>query len=58
MLITNTERHLRTGLVVDPFGSDGSIRCVPVEGDMPGRAFILDATAASELASFIEGLKS
>jgi hypothetical protein len=57
MLIINTELHPRTSLIVEPFGDSGAVHLTPVDGDQPGRSFILDATSARELASFIEELQ-
>ena len=49
MLIVNTEQHVDTGVIIEPFGKDGAVRLVPVDGPTPGRPFILDAAAAKQL---------
>jgi hypothetical protein len=49
----NTTQHVGTGLSVEPFGTDGAQRLVPLLGDRPGRAFILDADAIEALASYL-----
>jgi hypothetical protein len=49
MLIVNTEKHTDTALMVEPFGTDGALRFVPMDGDTPGRAFILDAASVRHL---------
>jgi hypothetical protein len=58
MQIFNTTLHPQTSLVADPFGDSGAIRLVPCEGDQPGRALIIDADAAAELARFILELQA
>lgn len=55
--IINTELHQRSGVVVQPFGTSGAIRLVPTDGDQTGRPFILDASAARELAECINELR-
>lgn len=51
MLIENTEIHTSTALIVEPFGSKGAMRFVPVDGEFPARPFILDAAAVKALAA-------
>jgi len=53
MLIVNKRMHQRTGLVVQPFGDDGAVHLTPIDGETPGRAFILDADAARELVAAV-----
>ena len=49
MLIVNTEQHTRTALMVEPFGTDGALHFTPIDGDKPGRSFILDAASVRYL---------
>lgn len=52
-LIINTTQHLNTGVLVEPFGTDGALHVTPIYGDKPGRSFILDRAAAFELRKLI-----
>lgn len=56
MLITNTTMHTHSGVIAEPFGDTGACRIVPIDGDKPGRAFILDADATRELGAFLSAL--
>lgn len=57
MHVYNSEQHIGTGVIIEPFGSDGSIHLTPTRPGLNDRSFILDAPAARLLASAIFGLQ-
>lgn len=48
--ILNTVKHTNTGLMVEPFGTDGAAHFVVLKGEQSATPFILDAAAVIELS--------